>query len=281
MFKNLVRSEKYLITAVLYLPKNMDTKMVSFLSSGAGTAMLDDLDKRGYRVFCVSLNFELNAELTNTYSCKPANSLLELMKRDLRLISEPHIYIAGYCDRNASEWQMVKNSTTGLPLVSLVDHPTDARTKEAFLYRLNENGEACMVFDSAYFGSANTPITAQSYTKWECAGDTICPLIDVNVKNGGKEMQAAMFQLPTPEIPAPFCRLYDEQGSDEEDWFAAASFSPRSDNDGSKHPVFVDDGFGKPVPASDVIQNRDGEFSSRCSTSKELFDFNVKVAQNR
>lgn len=109
----------------------------------------------------------------------------------------------------------------------------------------------------------------------------ICSLIDVNVKNGGKEMQAAMFQLPTPEIPAPFCRLYDEQGSDEEDWFAAASFSPRSDNDGSKHPVFVDDGFGKPVPASDVIQNRDGEFSSRCSTSKELFDFNVEVAQNR
>lgn len=201
MFKNLVRSERYLITAVLYMPKNMDTKMVSFLSSGAGTAMLDDLDKRGYRVFCVSLNFELNVELTNTYSCKPANSLLELMKRDLRLISEPHIYIAGYCDRNASEWQMVKN--------------------------------------------------------------------------------AAMFQLPTPEIPAPFCRLYDEQGSDEEDWFAAASFSPRSDNDGSKHPVFVDDGFGKPVLASDVIQNRDGEFSSRCSTSKELFDFNVEVAQNR
>lgn len=28
MFKNLVRSERYLITAVLYLPKNMDTKMV-------------------------------------------------------------------------------------------------------------------------------------------------------------------------------------------------------------------------------------------------------------
>ena len=167
MFKNLVRSERYLITAVLYLPKNMDTKMVSFLSSGAGTAMLDDLDKRGYRVFCVSLNFELNAELTNTYSCKPANSLLELMKRDLRLISEPHIYIAGYCDRNASEWQMVKNSTTGLPLVSLVDHPTDARTKEAFLYRLNVNGEACMVFDSAYFGSANTPIGSYQLTEKE------------------------------------------------------------------------------------------------------------------
>ena len=47
------------------------------------------------------------------------------------------------------------------------------------------------------------------------------------------------------------------------------------------YPVFVDDGFGKPVLASDVIQNRDGEFSSRCSTSKELFDFNVAVAQNR
>lgn len=37
----------------------------------------------------------------------------------------------------------------------------------------------------------NTAITAQSYTKWECAGDTICPLIDVNVKNDGKEMQAS------------------------------------------------------------------------------------------
>ena len=56
---------------------------------------------------------------------------------------------------------------------------------------------------------------------------------------------------------------------------------PRSDNDDSKHPVFVDDSFGKPVLASDVIQNRDGEFSSRCSTSKELFAFNVEVAQNR
>ena len=29
MFKNLVRSEKYLITAVLYLPKNMDTKIIA------------------------------------------------------------------------------------------------------------------------------------------------------------------------------------------------------------------------------------------------------------
>lgn len=57
MFKNLVRSEKYLITAVLYLPKNMDTKMVSFLSSGAGTGMLDDLDKRGYRVFLCFAQF--------------------------------------------------------------------------------------------------------------------------------------------------------------------------------------------------------------------------------
>ena len=62
---------------------------------------------------------------------------------------------------------MVKNSTTGLPLVSLVDHPTDARTKEAFLYRLNENGEACMVFDSAYFGSANTPIGSYQLTEKE------------------------------------------------------------------------------------------------------------------
>ena len=62
---------------------------------------------------------------------------------------------------------MVKNSTTGLPLVSMVDHPTDARTKEAFLYRLNENGEACMVFDSAYFGSEHTPIGSYQLTEKE------------------------------------------------------------------------------------------------------------------
>lgn len=50
----------------------------------------------------------------------------------------------------------------------------------------------------------NTAIMAQFYTQWKCSNDTTCPLIDVNVKNGGKEMQAAMFQLPTSEIPAPF-----------------------------------------------------------------------------
>ncbi len=33
MFKNLVRSERYLITAVLYLAKNIDTKMVSFVAA--------------------------------------------------------------------------------------------------------------------------------------------------------------------------------------------------------------------------------------------------------
>ena len=170
MFKDLVRSDRYLITAVLYLPKDKDTKMVSFLTSGAGTAMLDDLDKRGYRIFCVSLNFELNIELTNAYHCKPANSLLELMKRDLRFISEPRIYVAGHCNPNTSEWGMVKNALTGLPIVSLVKHPTDARTKDAFLYRLSEDGEACMVFDSDYFGSEHTPIgTYQLSEKEICA----------------------------------------------------------------------------------------------------------------
>ena len=167
MFKDLVRADRYLITAVLYLPKDKDTKLVSFLSSGAGIAMLDALDKRGYRVFCVSLNFELNAELTNTFSCKPANSLLQLRKRDRRLGSEPRIYIAGYCNPNTSEWGMVKNALTGLPIVSLVKHPTDARTKDAFLYRLSEDGEACMVFDSDYFGSEHTPIGTYQLSKKE------------------------------------------------------------------------------------------------------------------
>lgn len=167
MFKEYVRADEYLITALLYLPKDMDVKTISFKPSDSTVVGLDGLDEAGYRIFCVMLNRELNAELTNALSCKHARELLTLKKRDLRQDADPHIYVAGYCDPNTSVWQMVKNSTTGLPLVSLVDHPTDARTKEAFLYRLNENGEACMVFDSAYFGSANTPIGSYQLTEKE------------------------------------------------------------------------------------------------------------------
>lgn len=113
-----------------------------------------------------------------------------------------------------------------------------------------------------------TAIIAQAYPNWICATDTI----DVNVKSGGKEMQAAMFQLPTPEIPAPSCRLYDEQGHDEEDWFAAASFAPRAEGDDSKHPVFVDDRFGEPVSASGVALNSKKDFP-QCFSDMKLSDF--------
>lgn len=84
MFKEYVRSDEYLITALLYLPKDMDVKTVSFKPSDSIVVGLDGLDEAGYRIFCVMLNRELNAELTNALSCKHARELLTLKKRDLR-----------------------------------------------------------------------------------------------------------------------------------------------------------------------------------------------------
>ena len=69
MFKEYVRSDEYLITALLYLPKDMDVKTVSFKPSDSIVVGLDGLNEAGYRIFCVMLNRELNAELTNTLSC--------------------------------------------------------------------------------------------------------------------------------------------------------------------------------------------------------------------
>ena len=89
-----------------------------------------------------------------------------------------------------------------------------------------------------------------------------------------------MFQLPTHEIPASSCRLYDEQGHDEEDWFAAANFSPRSDGDDGKHLVFVDDRFGEPVSASGAALNSKKDFY-QCFADMKLSDFLGDNEQNR
>lgn len=75
MFKEYVRADEYLITALLYLPKDMDVKTISFKPSDSTVVGLDGLDEAGYRIFCVMLNRELNAELTNALSCKHAREL--------------------------------------------------------------------------------------------------------------------------------------------------------------------------------------------------------------
>lgn len=158
MFKEYVRSDEYLITALLYLPEDMDVKTVSFKPCDSIVTRLDELDEAGYRIFCVMLNRELNAEMTNALSCKHAKELLTLKKRDLRLDADPHIYVAGYCDPDTSAWQMVKSPSSDAPNVTLIEHAMDANMQNAFLYKLNEMGEACMVFNSDFLGNGCTPI---------------------------------------------------------------------------------------------------------------------------
>lgn len=101
MFKEYVRADEYLITALLYLPKDMDVKTISFKPSDSTVVGLDGLDEAGYRIFCVMLNRELNAELTNVLSCKHARELLTLKKRDLRQDADP----------NTSVWQATATRT--------------------------------------------------------------------------------------------------------------------------------------------------------------------------
>lgn len=158
MFKEYVRADEYLITALLYLPKDMDVKTISFKPSDSTVVGLDGLDEAGYRILCVMLNRELNAELTNALSCKHARELLTLKKRDLRQDADPHIYVAGYCDPNTSVWQMVKAPSCDVPDVTLIERAMNANMQNAFLYKLNEKGEACMVFNSDFLGNGCTPI---------------------------------------------------------------------------------------------------------------------------
>lgn len=58
-----------------------------------------------------------------------------------------------------------------------------------------------------------TTIKAQSYPKWNYSNGN--PPIDICVAAKSDEMQVASLTLPTPDVPAPFICLYDEQGEDE------------------------------------------------------------------
>ena len=122
-------------------------------------------------------------------------------------------------------------------------------------------------------GNDKTAVKAQSYPGWDYKS------IDLCTEDNGNEMQVASLTLPTPDVPAPFICLYDEQGEDETEWYAGASLAPRKENDPTPHVVFVDRNYGKMVPETDIFENRSEISTLSCATNKQLFDFKVAAAQ--
>ena len=122
-------------------------------------------------------------------------------------------------------------------------------------------------------GNDKTAVKAQSYPGWDYKS------IDLCTEDNGNEMQVASLTLPTPDVPAPFICLYDEQGEDETEWSAGASLAPRKENDTTPHVVFVDRNYGKMVPETDIFENRSEISTLSCATNKQLFDFKVAAAQ--
>lgn len=122
-------------------------------------------------------------------------------------------------------------------------------------------------------GNDKTAVKAQSYPGWDYKS------IDLCTEDNGNEMQVASLTLPTPDVPAPFICLYDEQGEDETEWYAGASLAPRKESDTTPHVVFVDRNYGKMVPETDIFENRSEISTLSCATNKQLFDFKVAAAQ--
>lgn len=122
-------------------------------------------------------------------------------------------------------------------------------------------------------GNDKTAVKAQSYPGWDYKS------IDLCTEDNGNEMQVASLTLPTPDVPATFICLYDEQGEDETEWYAGASLAPRKENDTTPHVVFVDRHYGKMVPETDIFENRSEISTLSCATNKQLFDFKVAAAQ--
>lgn len=122
-------------------------------------------------------------------------------------------------------------------------------------------------------GVDKTAVKAQSYPGWDYKS------IDLCTEDNGNEMQVASLTLPTPDVPAPFICLYDEQGEDETEWYAGASLAPRKENNTTPHVVFVDRHYGKMVPETDIFENRSEISTLSCATNKQLFDFKVAAAQ--
>ena len=125
-------------------------------------------------------------------------------------------------------------------------------------------------------GDGKTSVMAQSYPEWDYDGGN--PPIDLCTADNGNEIQVGSLTLPTPDVPAPFICLYDEQGEDETEWYAGASLAPRKEGDATPHVVFVDRHYGKMVPETDIFENGSEISTLSCATRKQLFDFKVAAA---
>lgn len=158
MFKEYVRQDEYIITAIIFVRKLLDTKVITFKLSDSLIVGLEGLDEDGGRIVCIMVNGKVNYALSETFSMKRATDLNHLKDYNLKQEAPPHVYVAGYCDTDTFEWKIVKDPYTDLPGVSLIETALDASLKNAFLYRLNELGYACIVTDSDYLGNDCTPI---------------------------------------------------------------------------------------------------------------------------
>ena len=158
MFKEYVRQDEYIITAVIFVRKLLDTKVITFKLSDSLIVGLEGLDEDGGRIVCILVNGKVNYALTEAFTMKRAADLNHLKDYNLKQEAPPHIYVAGCCDPDTSEWKMVKDPYADLPGISLVETALDASLKNAFLYELNEFGEACIVTDSGFLGNDCTPI---------------------------------------------------------------------------------------------------------------------------
>lgn len=143
MFKEYVRQDEYIITAIIFVRKLLDTKVITFKLSDSLIVGLEGLDEDGGRIVCIMVNGKVNYALSEAFSMKRATDLNHLKDYNLKQEAPPHVYVAGYCDTDTFEWKIVKDPYTDLPGVSLIETALDASLKNAFLYRLNELGNDC------------------------------------------------------------------------------------------------------------------------------------------
>ena len=119
MFKEYVRQDEYIITAIIFVRKLLDTKVITFKLSDSLIVGLEGLDEDGGRIVCIMVNGKVNYALSEAFSMKRATDLNHLKDYNLKREAPPHVYVAGYCDTDTFEWKIVKDHYTGLPGVSL------------------------------------------------------------------------------------------------------------------------------------------------------------------
>ena len=60
MFKEYVRQDEYIITAIIFVRKLLDTKVITFKLSDSLIVGLEGLDEDGGRIVCIMVNGKVN-----------------------------------------------------------------------------------------------------------------------------------------------------------------------------------------------------------------------------